>query len=276
MNILLPVSEGPSFKDAVSLAVETAKAHGGEIRVVYVIDRREIRRIEGGGGLSAIHLARHAAEEYEKKKMEEAAGILLETIRTCASSGVRAHGDIREGVPAEELLAVSGWCDLAVGAIASHFDPEMEDRPGELVLSMMRDGGVPVLLACSPYRPVRTVVVGCGGKTKTERVVGAMAKLSLWKEGYRGILLAVDDSLEEGRLRIARPRAILADAGYPPWEERVISGNRLEAFSSFCEKEGVDLAVLGGWGEHRWNDLLGLSITGRLLSEGRRNLFLYM
>ena len=46
--------------------------------------------------------------------------------------------------------------------------------------------------------------------------------------------------------------------------------------SSFCEAEGADVAVLGGWGERRWDDLLGRSITGRLLEEGRRHLFLYM
>ena len=56
----------------------------------------------------------------------------------------------------------------------------------------------------------------------------------------------------------------------------MIPGRRLEAFSAFCEKENADLVVLGGWGEHRWDDLMGLLLTGRLLEEGRRNLFLYM
>jgi len=276
MIILLPVSSGPSFKDAVSLAIEVAKEHEGEIRVVFVIDEREIRRIESGGGVGAIHMAQHAAEEYGRRKMEEATGILLDTIQACAQAGVQAHGEIREGEPEKEFLAAAGGCDLVVAAIASHFDPQLEDKPGQVVLSMMKDGGVPVLLACSPYRPVRTVVVGCGGKIKTERVVGAMTKMSLWKSGRRLILLAVDDSPEGGRLRFIASRNLLSEAGYPPWEEQVVPGRRLEAFSAFCEKENADLVVLGGWGEHRWDDLMGLSVTGRLVEEGRRNLFLYM
>lgn len=276
MNILLPVSKGPSFKDAVSLAIDIAKTHEAEVRVVYVIDEREIRRIESGGGVGAIHMAQHAAEEYGKKKMEEATGILLETIQACAQAGVQAQGEIREGELSKEFLAAAGGCDLVVGAIASHFDPQLEDKAGGLVLSMMKDGGIPVLLASTPYRPVRTVVIGCGGKIKTERVVGAMTKMSLWKTGYRLILLAVDDSAEGGQLRFVASRNLLAEAGYPPWEERVVPGRRLEAFSAFCEKENADLIVLGGWGEHRWDDLMGLSITGRLVEEGRRNLFLYM
>jgi nucleotide-binding universal stress UspA family protein len=276
MNILLPVSRGPSFQDALSLAIEVAKAHAGDIRILYVIDRGEIERIGEGGGLAAIHLAQHAAEEVERRMMEEATMAILEATNVCARAGVSAHGEIREGEPSRELLAAAGGCDLAVGAIASHFEPDLEDKPGELILAMMRDGGIPVLLACTPYRPVRTIVVGCGGGYRTERAVGAMTRLSLWKAGCRGILLVVDETPEEGESHLAAPRNLLADAGYPPLEERVIAGRRQEAFVSYCEKESVDAVVLGGWGEHRWDDLLGLSITGSLLEEGRRNLFLYM
>lgn len=276
MTILLPVSADPSYKDALSLAVEVAKAHGADIRVVSVIDQAEIRRIEGGGGLSAIHMAQHAAEEFEKRKLEEATESILAAIQVCANAGVQAHGDIREGDPPEELLASAGGCDLLVSSIASHFDPGLEDKPGQLVLSMMQDGGIPVLLACSPYRPIRTVVVGCGGKPRTERAVGAMTKLSLWKSGIRGILLAVDDSPEAGEARLSAPRNILADEGYPSWEAQVVPGHRQEAFSTYCRKENADLAVLGGWGEHRWDDFAGLSITRHLLGEARVNLFLYM
>jgi nucleotide-binding universal stress UspA family protein len=276
MNILLPVSADPSFENARSLAIDVAKEHGAEIHAVYVIDRSEIRRIGGGGGLSGINMAQHAAEEFERRKLAEGTEVLLSIIQACAKAGVQAHGDIREGEPPEEFLASVGGCDLVVGAIDSHFDPAMEDRPGKTVLRMMKEGDVPVLLACTPYRPVRTVVIGCGGKNRTERAVGAMTKLSLWKSGVRGILLSVDDNPDHGASRQVAPRNLLADAGYVPWEARVIKGSRLESFSGFCEKEKSDLVVLGGWGEHRWDDLMGLSITGRLLSEGRRNLFLYM
>ena len=123
---------------------------------------------------------------------------------------------------------------------------------------------------------MRTVVAGCGGGSRTERAVGAMARLSLWKEAPRGILLAVDDAPEGGQERIAVPREILAFAGYPAWEEKVLPGPPAPTFLSFCDSVAADAVVLGGWGEHRWDDLLGLSITGRLLEDGRRHLFIYM
>ena len=72
------------------------------------------------------------------------------------------------------------------------------------------------------------------------------------------------------------PRGGSSDAGYPAWEEKILPGPRAPTFLSFCDSVDADVVVLGGWGEHRWNDLLGLSVTGRLLEDGRRHLFLYM
>jgi len=276
VNVLLPVSRGPSFRDALTLAADVVKSHGGSIRVLSIVDRGEIRRIEDGARPGAIHLARHAADEVEKRMMAEGTAAVREAALHLGEAGVPAKGEVREGEPDRELIAAAGGFDLLVSAAASHFDPDQDDAPGRLVLSVMRDGGIPVLLACSPFRPVRTVVLGCGGGPRTERAIGAMVRLSLWKSVSRGILLAVDDSRAGGEARLSGPRDLLADAGYPAWEERVIPGPRLEAFSAFCEAEGADVVVLGGWGEHWWDDLLGYSVTGRLLEEGRRHLFLYM
>jgi len=276
MNILLPVSRGPSFQDSVALAIDVAKSHDGFVRVLYVVDRGEVRRVEETGGFGAIHLAQQAAEEVRKRMMDEGTGAVLEATNACALAGVPADGEIREGEPFQEILAAAAWSDMVVASRSSHFAPGLEDKPGRLVLSLMRDGGVPVLLACSPFRPIRTVVAGCGGGYRSRRAVGAMAKHSLWKTGFRMILLAADDSKAGGEERLAGPRSVLADAGYPPWEERVVSGPKAAAILGYCEEANADAVVLGGWGEHRWDDLLGFSITGRLVEEGRRNLFLYM
>jgi nucleotide-binding universal stress UspA family protein len=276
MKILLPVSRGDSFEDAMRLAIDTARAHGGQVRILGVVDAAEIRRIEAGARPGAIHLARHAADEVRKRMTSEGAAAVVEAARRFEAAGVPAKGEVREGELEREFVAAAGSSDLLVSAAASHFDPDQEDAPGRLVLAVMKEGGIPVLLSGAPYRPVRTVVVGCGGGTRTERAVGTMARLSLWKAVPRGILLAVDDAPAGGEERIAEPRRILADAGYPAWEEKVLPGPRVETVLTFCESVDADAVVLGGWGEHRWDDLLGLSVTGRLLEDGRRSLFLYM
>ena len=278
MNILLPVSRGASFGDAVQLAIDTAKAHAGRIRVLDVVDEAEIRRIKTGARPGAMHLAQHAADEVQKRMTAEGIAVVAETVRRCEEAGVPVRGDVLEGELKREFESASGANDLLVSAVGSHFAPDLEDASGQVVLKVMREGGMPVLLSSTPYRPVRTVVVGCGGGLRTERAVGAMARLSLWKDATRRILFAVDDTAEGGRARIAAPSKILADAGYPPCEETIYLGPhpRSKSFLFFCDKVDADVVVLGGWGEHRWNDLLGTSITGRLLGDGRRHLFLYM
>jgi len=276
VNILLPVSRGASFDVAVRLAIDTAKAHAGGVRVLSVVDAAEIRRIESGARPGAIHLALHAADEVRKRMTAEGTAAVADALRRLEGEGVPAQGEVREGELERELVAAAGANDLLVSATASHFDPDLEDVSGRLVLTVMREGGIPILLSGSPYRPVRTIVAGCGGGTRTERAVGAMARLSLWKTVPRGILLAVDDTREGGQARIATPERILADAGYPAWEEKILPGPRAPTFLAFCDSVDADVVVLGGWGEHRWDDLLGLSITGRLLEDGRRHLFLYM
>jgi nucleotide-binding universal stress UspA family protein len=276
VNILLPISRGASFDGAVRLAIDTAKAHAGRIRVLDVVDAAEIHRIEAGARPGAIHLAIHAADEVRKRMTAEGTAAVAGALRRCEEAGVPAHGQVLEGELERELVAAAGAHDLLVSATASHFDPDLEDASGRLILSVMRDGGIPVLLSGAKYRPVRTIVAGCGGGIRSERAVGAMARLSLWKDAPRGIFLAVDDAPEEGRERIAAPRRILADAGYPAWEEKILPGPRATTFLSFCDSVDADVVVLGGWGKHRWDDLRGLSITGRLLEDGRRHLFLYM
>jgi nucleotide-binding universal stress UspA family protein len=276
VNILLPVSLGVSFDAAVRLAIDTAKARAGRVRVLSVVDAAEIRRIEAGARPGAIHLAMHAADEVRKRLTAEGTAAVAGAVRRCEEAGVPVQGEVLEGELERELVAAAGANDLLVSAVASHFDPDLEDASGQLVLSVMREGGIPVLLSGATDRPVRTIVAGCGGGIRTERAVGAMARLSLWKDVPRGILLAVDDAPAAGRERIAAPRRILADAGYPAWEERILPGPRGPTFLSFCASVDADAVVLGGWGAHRWDDLLGQSITGLLLEDGRRHLFLYM
>jgi nucleotide-binding universal stress UspA family protein len=276
MNILLPVSRGGKFDLALGLAIDTAKAHAAKIHILFVVDAEEIERIESGARPGAIHLARRAADEARKRMTAEGTAEIEAAVRRIGEAGIPVRGEIREGEVERELISAAAANDLLVSAAASHFAPDSEDDSGRIVLSVMREGGIPVLLSGSAPRTARTIVAGCGGGTRTERAVGAMARLSLWKGAPQGILLAVDDSPEGGRERIAAPRRILADAGYPAWEEKILAGPRAPTFLSFCDSVDADVVVLGGWGEHRFEDLLGLSITGRLLDDGRRHLFIYM
>lgn len=276
MKILLPVSMDPSREDAFRLAVDTALSLGAEVRGLFVVDLPGIERSEAGAPPGAIHIARHAGEEIAERLRAAGAGAVGAAGHACREAGVPFAGHIAVGDPRREIEDACAACDLLVSGLSSRYAHDEGDEPGGLVLSLMKDRVAPVLLACAPYRPVRTVVVGCGGGHRTARAVAAMARLGLWKTGCRVVLLAVAGSPEEGEALLADPRRALADAGYAGCAEKVIPGPKVDAFSEFCEVERADAVVLGGFGEHRWDDLLGRSVTGRLLAEGRAHFFLRM
>ena len=276
MRILLPVSLDPSREDAGRLAAETARALRAEVLALYVVDSGGIRRAQAGAPPGAIHIAEMAEKEIAERLASEGEKEVAELRRVCEEAGVPCAGQVKAGDPREEIDKAAAGCDFLVAGLSSQYSFGRTDEPGKLVLSLMNEKVLPVLLAVSPFRPIATVVIGCGGGPRTARAVGAMARLGLWRAGCRIVLLTVDDSEEEGRGRLAEPRRIMADEGYSGWEEMVVQGPKVDAFLAFCEEEGADAVVLGGWGKHRWNELFGLSITGRLVDLGRYHLFLYM
>jgi len=276
MRILLPVPPTGLPDDPLRLAIDTARSHGGEIRGLAVVDLGGIRRTESGAPPGAIYLARLAEKRLAEREEVESAKALEQAATAIRNAGVRIEGEVVAGDPRKEMEKAAASCDLLVAGIASRFAYGQSDEPGEAVLSLMKGRAIPLLLSAAPYRPISTVVVGCGGGDRTARAVGAMARLSLWKSGCRILLLAVADSPEEGEVHLAPVRGILTRAAYPAPEEKVIAGSKTEMFPAFCEEAGADAAVLGGWGEHRWDDFLGLSITGRMIELGRHHLFLYM
>ncbi len=276
MKILVPVSLDPSRVDAGRLAAETARSIRAEVRFLYVVDRGGIRRVAAGVAPGGAVDAASSEEEIVERTAAEGRKEVMELCRVCKESGVPFAGEIKTGQPREEIGNSSAGCDLVIAGLGSRYSYALLDEPGKLVLSLMNDTAIPLLLAASPYRPVKTVVIGCGGGARTSAAVGAMSRFGLWKEGCRIVLLAVDDSEEAARSRIALPRQILADAGYSGWEEKVVSGTKAEAFLVSCEEEQADAVVLGGWSTQRWHEFFGLSITGRLLDAAGVHVFLHL
>lgn len=276
MKLLFPVSPADPSGAALLLAIDTARSHGGEIHGLALVDLEGIRRVESGAPPGAIYLARQTEKRLAERDAAKASASLEKVAAACRAAGVAFRGEVAAGDPRKEMEKACASCHLLVSGIDSRFAHDQADEPGEMLLSMMQSRSAPLLLSATIYRPVATVVVGCGGGDRTSRAVGAMARLSLWKSGCRIILLAIDDSPEAGEARIAPVRHILSDAGYRSPEERVLPGPKSDRFPEFCEEAGADAVVLGGWGEHRWNDLLSLSVTGRMLSLGLQHLFLYM
>jgi len=276
MNILFPVSLDPSRDDSFGLAIDVARSLSAGIRILFVVDRDGIQRIGSGAPPGAINIAQEAEEEIVRRESSSGAEIVAGLCKRCTDAGIPYTADIRVGNPGDEIDKAAARCDLLLAGHGSQFFFNRQDTPGKQVLTMLKERIIPILLAATPYRPVKTVVIGCSGALFAARAVGAMARLGLWKGNCRLILLVSDDSREGGEARLAEPRRILQESGYPPWEEKIIPGPKWKTFPGFCEEAGADTIVLGGWGRRHWNEILGHSITTNFLSTRRHHLFLYM
>lgn len=276
MTILFPVSLDPSRDDAFGLSLDIARSLSADIRILFVVDRDGIRRVGAGAPPGAIHMAEDAEEEITRREASTGSEIVSALCKRCRDAGVPYTADVKVGDPREEIEKEAARCDMLVSGFASQFHFHRQDTPGKLVLALMKERVIPIVLAASPHRAVKTVVIACSGNLHMVRAVGAMARLGLWREDCRLTLLAVDDSREEGKTRLAEASRILTDAGYPPWEEKVLPGAKVETLTMFCEEAGADAVVLGGWGKHHWDEILGNSVTEHFLTTHRYHLFLYM
>ena len=276
MTILFPAYLDPSRDDSFSLALEIARSLSAGIRILFVVDHDGIRSVEAGAPPGAIHMAQAAEEEIIRRESSAGAEVVAGLGKRCRDAGVPFTAEVRVGDPEEEIEKEASRCDLLVSGFASQYDFDRQETPGKRVISLMKERIIPILLGASPFRPVKTVVVGCGGAHHSTRAVGAMARLGLYKKNCRLILLAVDDSPEGAEARLAEPRQILKDAGYPPWEEKIVPEPKTETFPKYCEETKADTVVLGGWGKRHWDEILGHSLTGNFISTKRHHLFLYM
>ncbi len=277
MTILYLASHDPSRDDSFRLALDVARSLSAGIRLLYVVDGDEIRRREAGAPPGAIYIAREAEEEIVRRESSEGAEVLAGLSRECREAGVPFTAAIKAGSPDEEVEKQAARCDLCVAGVGSQRSSDSDaPDPEKMVAKLVKARIIPILLATAPYRPVRTVVVGCSGALHGTRAVGAMARLGLWKKDCRLVLAAADETPEKGRARLEEAREILGDAGYPPWEEKVLPEPKTTTFPQFVEEADADAIVFGGWGKHHWDDLFRHSLTGHFLSTRRHHLFLYM
>ena len=259
------------------LAIDTAKAHAGRIRVLSVVDAAEIRADRGGRASRGDPPG--AARGRRGPQADDGRG---DGRRRRGGAAMRRGGHPRPGRGRGGGARAGAGGGGRVERPARLGDgvplrPRPRGRVGAARPLGDAGGGDPG----SALRRSRTVT--CARSSPAAGAgPGPSARWGRWPGSPCGRRPPGGSSSPWTTPRKADrsgspPRGeILADAGYPAWEEKVLPGPPAPTFLSFCDSVAADVVVLGGWGEHRWDDLLGLSITGRLLEDGRRHLFIYM
>jgi len=94
-RFLVPVDGSALSALAAKKAVELAKLLGSEIRFLHVIDSRTVQALE----LTGVDMI-----TVDERVTNIANAYLNEVVRHAEDSKIKAHREIRQGLPAEEIL----------------------------------------------------------------------------------------------------------------------------------------------------------------------------
>lgn len=103
-NILVPTDGSEFTKPAIDRAIELAKAVGGSITAIYVIDHTVFGNIPMDSSVTSVY-------DMMNKEGHEATAYVRDL---CAKNGVEAKELIVEGAPVKSIVSVSGDYDIIV------------------------------------------------------------------------------------------------------------------------------------------------------------------
>jgi len=103
-NILVPTDGSEFTKPAIDRAIELAKAVGGSITAIYVIDHTVFGNIPMDSSVTSVY-------DMMNKEGHEATAYVKDL---CAKNGVEAKELIVEGAPVKSIVSVSGDYDIIV------------------------------------------------------------------------------------------------------------------------------------------------------------------
>ena len=103
-NILVPTDGSEFTKPAIDRAVELAKAVGGRITAIYVIDHTVFGNIPMDSSVTSVY-------DMMNKEGHEATAYVKDL---CEKNGIEAEELIVEGAPVKSIVSVSGDYDVIV------------------------------------------------------------------------------------------------------------------------------------------------------------------
>ena len=103
-NILVPTDGSEFTKPAIDRAVELAKAVGGRITAIYVIDHTVFGNIPMDSSVTSVY-------DMMNKEGHEATAYVKDL---CEKNGIEAEELIVEGAPVKSIVSVSGDYDIIV------------------------------------------------------------------------------------------------------------------------------------------------------------------
>jgi nucleotide-binding universal stress UspA family protein len=215
-RILVPLDPYPFSKSAVSHACELAADHGAEVTGLIIIDKPGIHESVSPVSPGSAHIAHKAELRMEAEAHERLLDVLKDFGKRCDEVGVEHRSIERSGEPASVIEEISGYYDLLVIGLRTHFHFQTSEDPGETLSELIGHLSSPILAVPETYSPFGTTletVIAFDGSPASIRSMRQFA-MSFAEKDLDIVLLTATDEIEEAK-KIAEPaKEYLAAYGF--------------------------------------------------------------
>jgi nucleotide-binding universal stress UspA family protein len=283
MNRVIALIDGSIYSQSVcGHAAWTAQRIGASVELIHVIGRRDEadERSDHSGaigfGARSALLAELAELDAQRAKLALRRGrmILDEAKARIEADGVAdvttrlRHGDVAEAV--SELsddvpVVIIGKRGEAADFAKGHLGSNLE--------RVARSCARPVLVASRAFKaPTRCLIAFDGGTSALKAV--DMASRSPFFAGLDVHVLAVGADTVDARRKLGGAEATLKAGGHAV-TATLTHGQPEEAITSYIEREGIDLLVMGAYGHSRIRSLIIGSTTTEMVRSCKAPVLLF-
>ena len=271
-SILLPISEGPSFKSAADHAFWLAKKESSHIQALAVIDIKTFEIPVLGtpdGFMPSVVTPPIAESQTLMNELNAKARQRLDAFAdACAARGVACSIDLRTGIPGEIIAREAMGHDIVVMARSGYTRAVAGDeRLDPLVPQVIRGSIRPVMVA-GPKFPAGeslNLLVAFDGSVHAGRSLAVAAELGA-RPGVKCTLMTVAISEESGQETLAPAEAFLYHHSVIP-TRLVVPGSRpSELICGLVSTVHADVLIMGAYGHRPMREMLFGSTTERVLA----------
>lgn len=255
-SLLVPVDSSKYAKSALQHALALAGPYSAGLTGLYVLD---VRFLEMPPYLDYSDTFEHVRSttlpldvlEKYRAKSERVLGDFRETVE---KAGLKVETRTEEGVPSQVIAEVGGAYDLVVMGKRGEHAKWGRDLLGSTAESVVRQCGIPVLLAEGEPRPIKKIMVMFDGSIPAERALKLAADVALHVSADLEVFTA-DDDAEKGAA-VQREAARYLDSIGLAATYVLESGKAAKVAISLLKEDPIDLVVAGMRGHSAFHDLI--------------------
>lgn len=214
-RIVVGLDGSPFAETAVNVAIARAKAAGGTVVGVAVIDQHGIEGSESGAGVGSAYYSAEMIEEKITEFSERTRQYLDQFAERCREAEVRFELARETGAPFQVLVEEGRCSDLLIVGLKTYFDYSDNARPGDTIRRLLHRPVTPVLAVPETWRDPKRIVIAYDDEDNTARAVTAFVHQHYLAPiaKHATLLYVGHEKDEKAEVMLRRPKAYLKSYG---------------------------------------------------------------